>query len=411
MRILFVPHAYYPSRGGVQWLIQSLAERLAWAGDQIDVFTTDAYSCELFIDACQPRLPAGEITLNGVRVRRFPVFNRFTRLRLNAARIAYKLRLPGQDVVRGLYFGPIVRGLRQAIVNQPADVIVAASFPMIHMYEALAAGRLSGRPVIFIGTVHPTDRWSYDLPRMYHAIEQAQAYVALSTYERDFLAARCAGARIEVIGGGVDTHALDARQAGVSLRRRYGWRDDELVIGMIGRMTAYKRADVMLAAMPLIWQALPTARLLLAGAGAQQAASLRAAIQSLSHPERVSVLADFDETDKAAIFSTADLIVHLSDRESFGIVIVEGWAAGKPVIGVQNSASASVITDGEDGLLVRYGDPADLAHAVVKLGSSSELRQALGYAGQLKARHLYDWNVVVPRYRALFSALTEGKRG
>ncbi|PJF47567.1 MAG: glycosyltransferase family 1 protein [Chloroflexi bacterium] len=407
MRVLFVTHAYHPSKGGVQWLMQSLAERLSAQGDAVTVFTTVAHRCELFIDSRQPRLPVGEVTLNGVRVRRFDVFNRLTWLRLNAARVAHKLRLPGQDWVRGLYFGPIVPGLRRAILDQPADVIVAASFPMIHMYDALAAGCASGRPVVLVGTVHPADPWSYDLPRMYRAIRQAHAYVALSDYERDYLAARCPGARLHVIGGGVDTEAFASPAAGRAFRLQQGWTDDALVIAMIGRMTAYKRADVLLAAMPAIWEALPQARLLLAGAG--EAAELRKHAQALPHPQRVTILPDFDERDKPAIFCAADMIVHLSERESFGMVIVEAWAAGKPVIGSRAGASASVISDGEDGLLVQYGDAAALARAVIALGNSATMRQALGRAGQAKARRLYDWQVVVPRYRALFNAWVEGK--
>ncbi|MFN3705147.1 MAG: glycosyltransferase family 4 protein [Thermoflexales bacterium] len=406
MRILFVTHAYYPSRGGVQWLAQSLAERLVQQhGDTATVFTTDAYSCELFIDARQPRLPTGEVKLNGVRVRRFRVFNRLTWLRLNAARLAYKLRLPGQDWLRGLYFGPIVPGLRASIAREPADVIVASSFPMIHMYDALAAGQISGRPVVLIGAVHPTDRWGYDLPRTYRAISQAQAYIALSEHEREFLALRCPGARMSLIGGGVDSALFDAPQAGERFRQQQGWDADDLVIGMVGRMTAYKRPDLMLAALPIIWQELPQARLLLAGAGTRETAMLQTLIRSLPHPERVTILPDFEEQDKPAIFSAADIIVHLSERESFGIVIVEGWAAGKPVIASRSGASASVITDGEDGVLVRYADVADLARAVIALGHSAAARQTLGRAGQDKARRLYDWQVVVSRYRSLFSAL------
>ncbi len=410
MRVLFVTHAYHPSKGGVQWLAQSLAERfVAQAGDDVTVFTTVARRCELFIDPRQPRLPVGEEMLNGVCVRRFPVFNRLTWWRLNAARAAYKLRLPGQDWLRGLYFGPLVPGLRAAIAQQSADVIVAASFPMIHMYDALSAGQRSRRPVALIGTVHPADHWSYDLPRMYRAITRAQAYVALSSYEADFLRPRCPGARIHVIGGGVDTAKLNAPQAGRDFRHRQGWRDDDVVIGMVGRMTAYKRIDVMLEAMPAIWHELPTARLLLAGAGndSPEMAALQRRLRALPHPDRVTWLADFTEEDKPAIFSAADMVVHLSDRESFGIVIVESWAAGKPVIASRAGASLSVIDDGENGLLVAYGDAVGLAQAVVRLGKSAELRAALGEAGRAKARRQYDWGVIAPRFREVLASLVQ----
>jgi glycosyltransferase involved in cell wall biosynthesis len=58
-------------------------------------------------------------------------------------------------------------------------------------------------------------------------------------------------------------------------------------------------------------------------------------------------------------------------------------------------------------LLVSYGDVADLAQAVVRLGSSAELRSALGQAGQAKARRQYDWGIVAPRFRELLVELVQ----
>jgi len=408
MRILFVTHAYYPSRGGVQWRTQALAERFAaQAGDEVTVFTTVARSCQLFIDPRQPRLPVGVECLNGVYVRRFDVFNRLTWLRLNAARVAYKLHLPGQDWLRGLYFGPLAPGLRAAIAQHPADVIMASSFPMIHMYDALAAGQRSRRPVILSGTVHPADPWSYDLPRMYRAIARAQAYVAHSSYEADYLTPRCPGARIHLIGDGVDAAALYNPQAGRNFRHRQTWGEQDIVIVMVGRITSYKRFDVMLDAMPAIWRELPSARLLLAGAGGDspEASALQRRISTLPHPDRIVWVTDFAEEEKPAIFSAADLVVHLSEREAFGIVIIEAWAAGKPVVASRAGAAPSIITDGVDGLLVTYGCASELAQAVVTLGKSAALRARLGQAGQRKSRSQYDWSVIASRYRSLFAEL------
>ena len=409
MKILYVVQAYAPSLGGVQWLVQQLAEQMAAKySDSVTVFTTTAYSCQLFTDVHQPKLPVGVTKLNDVTVRRFPVFNRLTWLRLNAARIGYKLRLPGQDWLRGLYFGPLVPKLARAVAASGADVIVASSFPMQHMYAALRGGQQANIPVIFIGTVHPTDPWGYDLPRMYRAIRAAQGYVALSAYEREYLMAHgIPEAHICTIGAGVDASAFDneaMRAAAAAWRARLGWGDAP-VVAMIGRQTAYKRADVVLAAMRQVWARIPAAHLLIAGARTDYTMWLEKEIAALPPAQRaqVTLLADFDEADKPALYAACDVLVQPSERESFGIVFLEAWAAGKPVIGPRSGAAPTVITENRDGLLAVYGDVDDWARALRHLLGDPALRIQMGLRGREKVYAQYSWDVVVQRFREFYS--------
>ena len=82
MRILHVVHGYPPSVGGSQLLVQHLSEQLVTRyGDRVTVFTTTARNVEMFWNPREPALPAGTEVINGVTVRRFPVFNRLNTLR------------------------------------------------------------------------------------------------------------------------------------------------------------------------------------------------------------------------------------------------------------------------------------------------------------------------------------------
>ena len=405
MKILFVTQAYHPSKGGVQWMVQNLAEGLVHRhGDDVTVFTTNAYECQLFTDASLPTMPAGVETINGVNVCRFSVFNRFTWLRLNAARVGYKLRLPGQDWLRTLYFGPIVPGLQQAVAASGADVVVASSFPMRHMYDALQGAQASGKPVVLIGTVHPTDPWGFDLPRMYRAIKAADAYIALSQHEQDYLAAHGIPAnQINIVGGGVTVDAfIDAAAAGQALRQQYGFADDPVAV-LIGRQTAYKRADLIIEAMQLVWQQMPTARLLLAGAKTDYTATLELLIATLPQPfqQRITMLTDFSEAEKPAILAAADLLLQPSERESFGIVFLEAWAAGRPVIGARSGAAPTVIDEGRDGLLATYGDRQAWADAMLQLFTDAKLRQQMGAHGKEKTMARYSWSHITARTRQI----------
>jgi glycosyltransferase involved in cell wall biosynthesis len=298
MKILHVVHCYAPSRGGSQWLTQQLAEGCVRRhGDTATVFTTNAVSTASFWGSRDPLLPPGEERINGVTVRRFPFVTRLRTLRMAAASLAYRLRLPGNDWLRTCYQGPIVPGLAAAVAASGADVVFATAFPLRHMYDALAGARSSGIPLVYLGALHLDDHWGYDRASIYRAIAQCSAYIAHTAAERDHLVARgIAAAKIVEIGAGVDV-GLFAAADGARIRREFGV-GDRLVVGALGKQVERKRYDVLLAAMERVWQVHPTAVLLIAGATGSYTPALLAEVQRInaSQPGRVVVLSDFDES-------------------------------------------------------------------------------------------------------------------
>src|SRR5437762_2285140 len=73
MRLLHVNHRYWPFQGGSESYFQQLSERLAAAGHEVTVWTTDAWDLEHFWAAGQRRIEIAEEVHNGVQIRRFPV--------------------------------------------------------------------------------------------------------------------------------------------------------------------------------------------------------------------------------------------------------------------------------------------------------------------------------------------------
>jgi glycosyltransferase involved in cell wall biosynthesis len=94
--------------------------------------------------------------------------------------------------------------------------------------------------------------------------------------------------------------------------------------------------------------------------------------------------------DPARIMSEIDVLVHTSDRESFGRVAVEAMAAGKPVVGVGGGGIAEIVVDGETGLLSEPDDRPTLARHIERLARDAELRARLGAAGRRRAESEYD---------------------
>jgi len=404
MKILHVVHGYPPSIGGSQWLTKKLSDLLVSRyHDEVTVFTTVAYHMEHFWRSDEPAMPAGVEGVDGVLVRRFVVFNRLNTLRMLMAGVAYRLHLPYNDWLRTLYNGPLIFGMTQAVATSGAEVVFATAFPLMQMYYALAGARRADIPVVLLGAIHVADTWGYDRKMMDRAIQQADAYIALTTFERDYLIKRGIQAdKIVVIGAGVDASVF-ASADGMAIRRRYDWGDDP-VVAVVAKQNARKRLDVLLEAMPQVWAVCPNVRLLIAGARTSYSCQIERMIGAFTPEQQahVTIVNDFSEEEKPALLAACDVFVLPSGLESFGIAFLEAWACGKPVIGARIGAIPSVIDEGQDGLLASYEDAGDLARAILELVVDPARRIQMGRAGQRKVLENYTWEIVAERVRGVY---------
>lgn len=109
--------------------------------------------------------------------------------------------------------------------------------------------------------------------------------------------------------------------------------------------------------------------------------------------------------DIAPFLSAADVLVHASVLpEPFGQVVVEGMAAGVPVVASDAGGPSEIITDGETGLLTPPGDVKALADALRRLRSDEELRARLSRAGRKRAQDFIPL-VVAGKMQAIYRLL------
>jgi phosphatidylinositol alpha-mannosyltransferase len=101
-----------------------------------------------------------------------------------------------------------------------------------------------------------------------------------------------------------------------------------------------------------------------------------------------------DDNEKPRYYSTADIFcAPATGRESFGIVLLEAMATGKPVVASNISGYASLIADGSEGLLVPPKQEVPLAQAITRLMKDESLRHKMGERGRAKATN-YGWDRV-----------------
>lgn len=90
------------------------------------------------------------------------------------------------------------------------------------------------------------------------------------------------------------------------------------------------------------------------------------------------------------IMRDVDILVHAGDQESFGRVLVEAMAAGRPVVAPKGGGAAEIVVDGQTGILVRGDDPAEMSSAIDRLICKPAIRREFGAAGRERALRLYS---------------------
>ncbi|MEV8318258.1 glycosyltransferase [Streptomyces sp. NPDC059900] len=182
--------------------------------------------------------------------------------------------------------------------------------------------------------------------------------------------------RIHVVPNGIDVERFrfDPRSRAAA-RRRLGLPDEAFVVGGVGRLAPGKRFDVLLHALA----ALPgDMRLLLVGGGPEEA-GLRAGAARLGVADRVVFAGErpylsegepclpAGETDLPALLAAMDVLASPSPEEAFGLAVVEGLAAGLPVLYVRCPAVEDLPPDATAGAERVTGDPDSFARALLRI--------------------------------------------
>ncbi|MBC2724382.1 MAG: glycosyltransferase family 4 protein, partial [Desulfosporosinus sp.] len=401
MKIIHFVNRYHPSIGGSQHLFKCISEHLVTLfNDDVTVFTTNVLRA---LGNQQVELmPAGKEVVNSVKVRRFAFSRPGASILKLAFRGSRKLRLPFRDYAEFLYKGPIAPAMFQETMDFKADVMAVTPLgDLLAFYPYLAKRFGKKTPLVYWGALHILDNYIH--PSILKAIKNVEAYVANTSYERDVLVSKgIPKNKIHVLGVGIHPESFSTAN-GQTIRDKFVL-DNHPVVAFIGRQAIGKGIDTLLNAMQAVWKKIPSARLLIAGDRSTFSDQLHQMVGELSTPEkdRVIIVDGFSEDEKPNLFAACDVFVTASGIESFGIVYVEAWGCGKPVIGSRIGAVQSVISDGKDGLLVPYGNVGQLSEAILTLLKDEKLRIRLAENGRIKVETEYNWEVITKKLRKIY---------
>ncbi|GIW11268.1 MAG: phosphatidyl-myo-inositol mannosyltransferase [Dehalococcoidia bacterium] len=186
--------------------------------------------------------------------------------------------------------------------------------------------------------------------------------------------------------------------------------DGRPTVLFLGRLEERRKGlGYLLRAFRLVKQELPEARLVVAGPGDRARAGYEAWIRRSGLTD-VHFVGALSESEKPRYLQTATVFCapNIGD-ESFGIVLLEAMASGRPIVASNIRGFAGVITHGVEGLLVPPKDEHALAAALCQLLRDPALREECAANGRLKARD-YSWDRVAQRVLAYYERVLLAKR-
>jgi D-inositol-3-phosphate glycosyltransferase len=213
---------------------------------------------------------------------------------------------------------------------------------------------------------------------------------------------------IRVVPLGRDTRLFDPRLYDPKkARKRYDLPLNRRLVGVIGRLDPQKGQEEFLRSLPLVLKEHSDVFYVILGEETRGEEGFRRRLVNLSYElgvqERVRFL---PFTENVPEFMAAiDVFVMPSYSETFGLVLIEAMAMGKPVVATGAGGVPEIVEDGRDGLLIPPRDEKALAEAISLLLKNSSLRKTLSTYARRDALTRFDATLCVDQLVLSLDAL------
>ena len=248
------------------------------------------------------------------------------------------------------------------------------------------------------------------------AFRRARAILAVSdASRRSLIEMGVPGHKIHVLHNGIDVARFHPGADGAGVRRELGLAPDEQVIALVGRLCPGKGQADLLRAVALLKGRRRRVTVLLVGDEDRMATpgggSYRAELDRLCAELGVTDQVRFvpHRTDTPAVMCAADIVTLPSYEESFGLVLVEAMACGRPVVGTRIGGIPELIAEGRTGLLVDTAAPRQLADAFERILADPDFRRRLGHQARVHAARNFSQEWMAEELGRFYESLLTGR--
>jgi len=301
------------------------------------------------------------------------------------------------------------------LASKIKEVLAHEKFDIVHLHEPfmpmLCSAVLRFSDTVNIGTFHACHGspgynfgWPFSKLMLRRRRRNLAGKIAVSRVAMNYAFKYIPG-QYDIIPNGID---LNHFSTDVSPFEEFC--DGKLNILFVGRLEKRKGLDYLLKAYRSIKKDYPECRLIVVGPGTR---FLRKYDKFVRRNKITDVvfrgMVSYNELPR--YYKTADIFCSpATGRESFGIVLLEAMALGKPLVATNIEGYASVITSGKEGLLVEPNNETALARALIALITDEPLRQRMGERGLVTARE-HSWEKIARRIADYYTRILETSNG
>jgi len=322
--------------------------------------------------------------------------------------------LPGQQtaiLTRMCHLIPPLVGLETtlATLTGPFDLVhgfnISWEWPLVAGWHFARQYQLpyAVTPFAHLGTGNDRVARNSTMDHQLALLADADRVLTLTAIEKSGLAEwGVPTAHLDVVGSGLDP--LPPLPAQAELESRYPMQPPYVLF--VGRVSFEKGAVHAAQAVLRLRQQGTAVNLLLIGQTSPEFDRFYTRLPE-QDKEVVRPLGLLSEADKHGLIQGAAALLLPSRTDSFGIVLLEAWAHGVPVIAARAGGLPGVVDAGQNGLLVEFGDVPALSQAIQQLLADEEHRSRLGENGRAKTEAIYTWTAVTDRVLANYEAIRQ----
>jgi glycosyltransferase involved in cell wall biosynthesis len=402
-KVIHVMRRVVPEKwGGTESVVFNLARAFGRQGVESSVFCTDMFS------------KAGPDCCDQVPVRRFSYLFPWLGLSQEAKQ---KLRLKGGSPLSLPLFFSLLREKGVSLIHTHVQ----------HRLGGMArtAARLKGIP--YVVSIHggilslPKDQvekmtepfrgrfewgkvfgWLFGSRRV---LDDADAIICVGENEYVEMKRTYSPDKVFLLPNGVDVTRF-SQADGSTFRSAYGYSLEEKILLCVSRIDYQKNQLGLVRAFASFFKNHPDHRLVLIGAVTvdEYHVQLQQEIEQLGLEQVVRIIPGMRPDDPLlpAAYKAAQFFVLASSHEPFGIVVLEAWAAGTPVLAYAVGGVPGFCSDRDDTLLVEADNERKLAEGMAELAGDSEWRTALAERAFKKVSQRYDWSMIAQQLRDIY---------
>jgi glycogen synthase len=205
-----------------------------------------------------------------------------------------------------------------------------------------------------------------------------------------------------MIYNGVPAHRFDGALDPGGVKVRYGIGPVDPMILFTGRLCVQKGPDLLLESMAGLLHYYPNAKLVFVGDG-----HMRASLEQRSHQLRIAHATRFlgyrNGQELVDLYKACDVVCLPSRNEPFGITVLEGWAAGKPVVASQNGGPSEFVWHNVNGLKV-HASAESVGWGLGTLFTNFEWARWMGRNGRMAAETAFTWDRIAETTEQCYQA-------